>query len=69
MNCDDAAFKDGKAALAFGVHVEDGLLVVARTKLLCLSSAIEAEVKVIEWAICNACDYLLLLFRCSKGGE
>lgn len=50
MNC-DAAFKDGKAALAIVVWDEDGLFVVARTKLLSLSSALEAEIKAIEWAI------------------
>lgn len=55
MNC-DAEFLDGKAALAFVVRDEACLLVVDRTKLLRLSSALEAEMKAIEWAIRSVCD-------------
>lgn len=57
VNC-DAAFLEGRAALAFVVRDDTCLLVVARSKLLCLSSASEAETKAIEWAICSSCDIL-----------
>lgn len=44
VNC-DAAFLECRAALAFVVRDDTGLLVVARSKLLRLSSASEAETK------------------------
>lgn len=53
INC-DATFKDGKAALAVVICDDDGLHIVVRTKLLCLSSAYEAKVKALEWATCIA---------------
>lgn len=57
VNC-DVAFKDSKGALAFVVRNEACLFVVARTKLLCLSSAFETETKAIEWAIWCPCENL-----------
>lgn len=50
VNC-DAAYVDGRAALEFVVRDEADLLVVAITKLLCLSSALEVEIRAIKWAI------------------
>lgn len=50
MNC-DASFVGGKVALAFVVHDDAGLLVVAITKQVRLSSAYEAKMKSIEWAM------------------
>lgn len=49
MNC-DAAFVDGKAAFAIVARDDDGLLVVAMTKLVRLSFAYEAKIKSIGWA-------------------
>lgn len=54
INC-EATFVEGNAAFALVVRNDDGLLVVACTKLVQLFLAYEAEMKYIEWAFIFCC--------------
>lgn len=49
-NC-DTAFSNGKAALAVIIRDEDSLMVKALAKTIVASSAYEAEVGAVEWAV------------------
>lgn len=50
VNC-DVAWRVGVFAFAMVVSDDDGLLVLADTKLSPVSSVVEVELKAIEWAI------------------
>lgn len=50
MNC-DAAFRNGKAAIALVAHDNFGLLVTASSNINICFSAFEAEAKGVDWAI------------------
>lgn len=53
VNC-DTAWVNGKATMAMVVWDEDGLLVMACSKVSSASSAYEAEMKTVEWAVTSA---------------
>lgn len=66
----EAAYANGRAAVAFVARDDDGLLIQTSAKCIDAPSVAEAEVLALEWAVLEAVDRgwrnFIFLFGCSQ---